>query len=323
MVIPIIFDEYLQQYYFVKIFLSFIFSIFILNQLAAQPDFTAVSVDSVSLEEDSISLAIQDSLNEILRQEQTTNDSLKFIEAINFTSKMFDWAHKKSNIIFDIQQKRIVESNMGVFIVIMLLLILFTYLKLAYSNDLEELVYAVSDTNRALQIYRTQTDNFSISSFLLTANFILSMSFFIQLSMQYFSPSIAAQASLTTFLLVILFTSFLLLRTIIFRALTSIFSLKELLVIYEFHFLKIMQTLGIAMLLVVLFMFAADKKYFVFAFAFMCLCILASVVLLIIRGLSTSLNSLVNHPKYFFIYVCVHEVAMVLLLIKLLTKIVS
>lgn len=301
----------------------FLFSVFFSFQLFAQLDSTTVSADSTTAVEDSLRQATQDSLNSILLQQQFQKDSLMAATHLKFAAKIFDWAQKKTQLIFDVQQKRITKSNLGMFVVIMLLLLLLTYLKLAYSNDLEELWLSVSSGNSALQIFRTQTDSFSISSFLLTANFVLSMSFFIQFSAQEFLPSHVAQASLTTFLLIILFTSFLLLRTLLFRVLTHIFSLKETLFLYEFHFYRIVQTLGIAMLPAVLFMFAANKKYFVYAFAFACVCVLMSAVLLLVRGLSTSIKVVASNIKYFFIYVCVSEVAMVLLLIKLLTKIVS
>jgi hypothetical protein len=48
-----------------------------------------------------------------------------------------------------------------------------------------------------------------------------------------------------------------------------------------------------------------------------------ALVLIIIRGLSTSSKVLISGFKYFFIYVCIGEVSTAFLLIKLLTKIVS
>lgn len=306
-----------------KIFFSLIFSTLLFAQVIAQADSISISADSITAQEDSLQVALQDSLHKILVQEQFTKDSLQAVEQTNFATKIFDWVNKKTTVVFDVQQRRTTENNLGMFAAIMLLLILLTYMKLAYSNDLEELWLSILSSNRALQIYRTQTDSFSASSFLLTSNFVLCISFFIQFSAQQFLPSHVAQASLTTFLLIILFTSFLLLRTLLFKTLTQIFLLKEVLTLYEFHFYKIIQTLGIAMLPAVLFMFAANKKYFVVAFAIACVCIMLATVMLAARGLSTSIKVIASNIKYFFIYVCVSEVAMVLLLIKLLTKIVS
>lgn len=300
-----------------------LFSIFFSIELFAQFDSTNVSADSVHLVEDSLRLALEDSLKKILIQQQFQKDSITALQHLNFATKLFDWATKNSQVIFDVQQKRIIKTNHGMFVAIILLLILLTYLKLSYSNDLEELWLSVSSANRALQFFRTQTNLFSLSWFLLTANFVLNISFFIQFSAQEFLPSHVAQSSITTFLLIILFTSFLLLRTLLMRLLSNIFSLKEILFLYEFHFYKIVQTLGIAMIPAVLFMFVANQKYFVIAFVYACVCLLVSFVMLLLRGLSTSIKVVANNIKYFFIYVCVNEVAMVLLLTKLLTKIVS
>lgn len=266
---------------------------------------------------------MQDSLNKFLAQEKIKNDSATLAAYTNFADNIFSWTRNNLPPFFNIQQKRITENNLGMFAIIMLLLILLTYLRLAYSNDLDELIYSISSSNRALQIYRTQTDSFSIASFLLTANFVLCSVFFIQFSAQYFFPSHASQASFTTVLLIILFTSFLLLKSFLFNLLSFTFPLKEILSLYQFHFYKTLQVLGTTMLPVVLFMFAGNKKYFVFAFGIGCILLLIGVGMLIIRGLSTSVKFTASNIKYFFIYVCISEAAMVLLLIKLLTKIVS
>lgn len=300
-------------------FLAILFSL----QLVAQFDSTSISADSTVTEIDSLQIALQDSLNKILVQEKIKNDSASLVAHTNFADNIFSWARKNSPSLFNIQQKRITENNLGMFAIIMLLLVLLTYLRLAYSNDFDELIYSTSSSNRALQIYRTQTDSFSVASFLLTANFVLCSVFFIQFSAQYFFPSHASQASITTVLLVILFTSFLFLKSFLFNLLSFTFPLKEILSLYKFHFYKTLQILGITMLPVVLFMFAGNKKYFVFAFGIACILLLIGVVMLIIRGLSTSIKFTASNIKYFFIYVCISEAAMVLLLIKLLTKIVS
>lgn len=300
-------------------FLSFLFSF----QLLAQLDNTGVPADSTFNKLDSLQVVMQDSLNKFLAQEKIKNDSATLAAYTNFADNIFSWTRNNLPSFFNIQQKRITENNLGMFAIIMLLLILLTYLRLAYSNDLDELIYSISSSNRALQIYRTQTDSFSIASFLLTANFVLCSVFFIQFSAQYFFPSHASQASFTTVLLVILFTSFLLLKSFLFNLLSFTFPLKEILSLYQFHFYKTLQVLGITMLPVVLFMFAGNKKYFVFAFGIGCILLLIGVGMLIIRGLSTSVKFTASNIKYFFIYVCISEAAMVLLLIKLLTKIVS
>jgi len=276
-----------------KIFLI-LFLFFIANQTLALHDIARIGADYVLNLGDTATQASSDSIDKILQREQFKNDSVRAIAAMNFSHKIFEWTKQNRKVVYDIQQRRTTKNSEGVFSIFMVLLFLLTYLKVAYGNDLEELWQSVTNANRAMQIFRTQTDSFSISSFLLTLNFILNISFFTQFSVQYFFPSYHSSSNSTTLLLIILFTSFLLIRTLLIKLIGQIFFLSDVLNLYEFHFYRIVQIVGISMLPAVLLMFVADKKFFIFPFLFSCVCLFVGLMLFLARGLSTSLKLIDN-----------------------------
>jgi|GEM_PF-1674553 hypothetical protein len=303
------------------LFSLFFFSFF--KSFAQQDVLNDWQIDSLMIAEDSITALKEDSLRIEQEKLKLMNEMQQADSFISFTSNLQLWLSKKFSIEYDVQQRREKENNSNLFIGLLLMLIVVTYLKLAFANDLEELWQSVSNANRAVQIFRTQTDTITVSSFLLSANFVLSSVLFIQLALQKFSPSLAVESRTTTFYLIILFTSFLLLRTLLLRIIGFVFSISDVTSMYEFNFVRIAQTLGLAMLPAVLLLYASDKKFFSIIIAVVCLVCCVAFVLLVMRGLSTSAKVIFNNVKYFFIYVCVGEVTLVFFFSKLLTKIVS
>jgi len=280
-------------------------------------------IDSLVIAEDSIAKLKEDSLRMEQEKIKLANEMQQADSFIHFTLNIQSWLKENFTTHYNVQQRREEESSANLFIALLMMLMVVTYLKLAFANDLEELWQSVSSANRAVQIYRTQTDTITVSSFLLTANFVLSCALFIQLSLQNFSPSLAVESRTTTFYLIILFTSFLLLRTLALRIIGLVFSVDDMTSMYEFHFVRIVQTLGLTMLPAVLLLYALNEKFFSIIIATTCLLCCVALVMLVIRGLSTSSKVIFNNAKYFFIYVCVGEVTLAFFFSKLLTKIVS
>ncbi len=301
--------------------LSLLLSLF--NASAQQDVMSVFEIDSMIAAEDSLLKLKEDSMRIEAEKIEMMNDMHRADSFISFSNNMQQWLAKKFTVRYDVQQRREQQSSANMFIVLLLMLLLLTYLKLAFANDLEELWLSVSSGNRAVQIFRTQTDTITVSSFLLTANFVLSCSLFIQLSLQKFSPSLAVESRTTTFYLIILFTCFLLVRTLALRIIGFVFSLNDVTALYEFHFVRIAQTLGLTLLPTVLLMYALNEKFFSIVFVVACIICVMAVALLMVRGLSTSAKVLISNVKYFFIYVCVGEVTLAFFFFKLLTKIVT
>jgi hypothetical protein len=303
--------------------LSSLFFFITVNSFAQQNILQDWQIDSLVVAEDSIAKLKEDSLRIEQEKIKLANEMQKADSFISFTSNIQSWSKKNFATKYDVQQRREEESSANLFIALLLMLIVVTYLKLAFANDLEELWQSVSSANRAVQIFRTQTDTITVSSFLLTANFVLSAALFIQLSLQNLSPSLAVESRTTTLYLIILFTSFLLLRTLALRIIGLVFSVDDITSMYEFHFVRIVQTLGLTMLPAVLLLYALNEKFFSIIIAATCLMCCVALVMLVLRGLSTSSKVVFNNAKYFFIYVCVGEVTLAFFFSKLLTKIVS
>lgn len=281
------------------------------------------SIDSSLALTDSVLIAERDSLLAQIHSDKMNVLMKRADSVISFSSSLQQWLLKPFTTKYDIQQKRMASNNTNMFLLLLGLILITTYLKLAFANDLEELWLSVSSTNRAAQIFRTQTDTITVSSFLLLSNFVLCSSLFVQFSILHFVSSINTNAYTTSFYLIILFTSFLLVRTLLLRTIGFVFSAKEVTALYEFHFIRLAQTLGLALLPIVLVMYVANKKYFDVVFTAAIMLIVVALVLLVVRGLSTSAKVALNNTKYFFIYVCIGEVALAFLFIKLLTKIVT
>lgn len=279
--------------------------------------------DTVVINQDSLLAAQQDSMINAAVESEAIADTATAREYMDFANGIFAFTQKELPVNYDVQQRRLVESETDFFVVIFVLLIAVTYLKLAFANDFQELLQVVSSDNRAMQVYRSRTESLSVSTVLLTMNFIVCISLFIQFSLQYFLSSFVLQSLVATVVFVFLFTSFLILRTVITRVIGYVFGISNITTLYEFHVVHIIQSVGLLLLPAILLLYTTPHKFFIFIFASVCVILSVALVLIIIRGLSTSSKVLISGFKYFFIYVCIGEVSTAFLLIKLLTKIVS
>jgi hypothetical protein len=279
--------------------------------------------DTVVINQDSLLAAQQDSMIAAAVEAQAIADTATAREYMDFSKNIFAFTQKELPVMYDVQQRRFVESETDFFIIIFVLLAVVTYLKLAFTNDLQELFQIVWSDNRAMQVYRSRTESVSVSTALLTMNFIVCFSLFLQFSLQYFLSSFVLQSLVATIVFVFLFTSFLILRTVITRVIGYVFGISNITSLYEFHVVHIVQSVGLLLLPAILLLYTTPHKFFVFIFASVCVILLVALALIVIRGLSTSSKVLISGFKYFFIYVCIGEVSTAFLLIKLLTKIVS
>ncbi|MCS6819060.1 MAG: DUF4271 domain-containing protein [Chitinophagales bacterium] len=282
-----------------------------------------VSAQNSSYTIDTITNASSDSLIHTTAQDSIRSDSLIMKEHDEFASSLFLWQDTIGNEVYDIQQRINEKKGTSPIFWLLTMLIVFVVIKNHFPSEIDELIQTLLSYNRAQQIFRVRAGNFSIASLLLTANFVIVISLFVQAAVKFINPSLNENSNRILYLLIILFTAFILFRTLIVQVLGKIFLMKDLLMFCEYQLLRILQALGISMLPAVLFLYVAEKKMYVIIILAMIVMIFLALAFLFYRWLSTLFKSSAFHIKYIFIYVCCVEVSLTMLFTKLFTKIVS
>lgn len=221
---------------------------------------------------------------------------------------------------YDIEQERRMPDNTFMFLLLVALLIVLTTLKLAFSNDFTDLFRSVASSNIASQIVRTSREDLSLSSFLMNGIFVVSMSIFTRFVLLHFYPYSALSDNFSIVKLIILFTFFFVAKFALLRYIGNLFELRASVDEYLFNLSAIVRTIGIAMIPILFMLYASSEKYFLFIFITSLVILSAGVVMIVIRGLSTSYKVMYSSVYHFLIYICVGEILPVFLFIKLLTK---
>lgn len=221
---------------------------------------------------------------------------------------------------YDIEQERRMPDNTFMFLLLVALLIVLTTLKLAFSNDFTDLFRSVASSNIASQIVRTSREDLSLSSFLMNGIFVVSMSIFTRFVLLHFYPYSALSDNFSIVKLIILFTFFFVAKFALLRYIGNLFELRASVDEYLFNLSAIVGTIGIAMIPILFMLYASSEKYFLFIFITSLVILSAGVVMIVIRGLSTSYKVMYSSVYHFLIYICVGEILPVFLFIKLLTK---
>jgi len=289
-----------------KPFLFFLFGFFFCGFLPAQ--------DSLPTFNDSISLSQTDSLREIII------DTLAVKKNAAFANLISSFTENKIATKFDIEQERLTENNAWVFYFLVVILITLTTLRLAFSKDFEELFLSFRNANISSQLFRTKKDDISISSFLLQLIFIITISIFVRYAVLHFYPHSALQNNFSIIILIFLFTFFVVAKIILLKLIGYIFEINSFTDEYIFNFTTITKVLGISMIPLLFMFYSSTEKYFNFiyitAIVIVCIC----VVMLIVRGLSTTYKLMYRSVYHFLLYICIAEILTVFLFIKLLTK---
>jgi hypothetical protein len=238
-------------------------------------------------------------------------------QVVNFNSDLL-----KENRIHksDVQQIRSDSTSGIIFYFLLVLLIIIAYLKTAFSKDIEELLQSLVSNNMAQQVFRTKTDEWSFSSVLLTANFIIVFSLFMRYVVIHFYHTTTLNSFSSILFLNFLFTFFYLTKIFFVRILGWIFELSDAASQYIFHFTSSCKTVGLTLLPSLFIFYASGEKFFQIVFFISVAVIIAFALLLITRWLSTSLKLLYRSVYHFFIYVCVGEILILFLYLKLFTK---
>jgi hypothetical protein len=230
---------------------------------------------------------------------------------------------KDKTITYDIQQLVPKRNNTLLFILLVALLIVLVYIKLAYAKVLEDLFQSIWNQNMALQIFRTQSSDFTLSSFLLHINFIVAISLYAQFVFVKFFGLNTFDSTSSLLFLIFLFTFFYVSKQLVVKTIGVVFDVNEIANEYVYNFFTICKTLGLSMIPMLFVFYTSSSTVFNIAVVITFIVLACFGLLYLWRGLSTGYKILYRSVYYFFIYVCVVEVSPMFLLIKLLTKTIA
>jgi hypothetical protein len=221
---------------------------------------------------------------------------------------------------YDIEQQRNHKNDAWIFFILLLLLIILTGLKLAFHNDFENLFSVFANSNIASQIGRTTKDDITLSSVLMSTIFITTISMLTRFALLHFYPHSVLQNNFSIGILIILFTFFSIVKYALLKYIGNIFEIMPVVDEYLLNLSAITRTIGISMIPILFMLYASSEKYFIPILIISLIILCAGVVMIVIRGLSTSYKLMYSSMYHFLIYICVGEILMVFLFIKLLTK---
>ena len=221
---------------------------------------------------------------------------------------------------FDIEQHRDRRNDAWIFFVLLQLLIILTVLKLAFSNDFENLFRSFMSSNIASQIGRTSKDDITLSSVLMTLIFITTMSVFSRFVLLHFYPHSVLQNNFSIVTLIFLFTFFSVAKYASLKYIGNVFDIAAAVDEHLFNLSAVTRTIGISMIPILFLLYTSPEKYFSFIFVTSIIILCVGIVMIVYRGLSTSYKLMYSSVYHFLIYICVGEILPVFLFFKLLTK---
>lgn len=223
-------------------------------------------------------------------------------------------------VISNVQQMAKPKSNAAVFVLLVVLLLALTYVKVAFGNDMQEMLQAFTNRNIAMQIFRTQSNEITFSSILLHFNFIIVFSMYVRFILVWKYHVVSLERVSTILFFIFLFTFFYLGKLFTVKLLGWVFEVNEEAEEYIYHFSIVCKTLGLALIPTLFVFYAAPTVFFNFIFWLSNLFVAVFVIVFTLRGLSTGYKLMYRSAYHFFIYVCVVEISPIFLLFKLLTK---
>jgi Domain of unknown function (DUF4271) len=223
-------------------------------------------------------------------------------------------------MVNDIEQYHSTGNNGFIFVLLILMIVVITYLKTAFSNDLSDLVQSVINRNMAQQVFRSRTKDVSFSSIVLNINFIIAISLFIHFIMMKYMHAATTDNAGTILLIIFLFTFFYLAKIAALKFIGVMFDAREECDEYIFNFTGMCKTAGLALLPALFICYTTQQKFYSAVFVIIILISCYLLVNFVWRGLSTGYKLMYRSVYHFFIYVCVVEISPIFLLFKLLTK---
>lgn len=268
---------------------------------------------------------VNDSLNQQAGRDSVTtiidSNVVGRYAAIADSQSLLLGTHKA--VVNDIEQLHSSDKNVWVFLLLVAMLAALTYLKTAFTKDVDELLQSVSNQNLAQQIFRTQSKEISFSSVVLNLNFIVVISLYVRFVLvKYFQVS-APESFSSILFMIFLFTFFYLGKIAVVKIIGVLFEVSDACEEYIFNFTLVCKTIGLALLPALFIFYTAPQKFFNFVFIITVLFFACMLIIFVWRGLSTAYKLLYRSVYHFFIYVCVVEVSVIFLFFKLLTKTIT
>jgi hypothetical protein len=253
---------------------------------------------------------------ETLQDTHLVQQCLQWIDNNNFLLA-------KRSTSSDIQQVHSFSSNASIFMLLTLLLLIVTYVKVVFGNEVEELLQFFSNANIAQQIFRMRPTEITFSSFLLQVNFIVALSLYVQFILGHYFHFTSSGDFFSTLSLIFLFTFFYLTKIITVRWIGLVFEMKQECSEYIFNFSTVCKMLGLTLIPALFIFYTRQQNFFDLIFVISILITIALAIIFVWRGLSTGNKVLYRSIYHFFIYVCVVEISTIFLLFKLLTKTIT
>lgn len=220
----------------------------------------------------------------------------------------------------DVQQSVPHKSNTVIFFVLVLLLVILTYIKVAFGKDLEDMLNSFANRNMAQQVFRTQSDELTFSALLLHLNFIVVVSLYLRFFLVKYYHVTSLESLSRILFLIFLFTFFYLAKLVVVKLIGVVFEVNEVCEEYIFNFTTVCKTLGLSLIPALFIFYTAPQKFFDVVFIASTVVVAVFVLMYVYRGLSTGYKLMYRSVYHFFIYVCVVEISPIFLLFKLLTK---
>ena len=275
--------------------------------LGAQDDpLTAIQADSSIVSSDSLTEVVYDTTAIYRSGRSDANTS------IIISGEKPKW--------YDIEQHRNSRNDAWIFFILLQLLIVLTILKFAFHNDFDNLFKTFINANIASQIGRTTKDDITLSSLLMSMIFITTMSVFTRFVLLHFYPHSVLQDEYSIVILIFLFTFFSVAKYVLLKYIGNIFEIASTVDEYLFNLSAITRTIGISMIPLLFVLYASSEKYFNYILIISIIILCVGVVMVVIRGLSTSYKLMYSSMYHFLIYICVGEILPIFIFIKLLTK---
>ncbi len=269
------------------------------------------------------SLVLKHTADSILAAKYSSVDSVINQNYSHYANHKSFLAEADKPIRNDIQQFNSSKRNGFVFIMLMVLLAALTYVKTAFSKYLEEMLQSVLNQNLSQQIFRTQSGEISFADVLLNANFIVTVSLYVRFFLMKYFHVLSLDNFSSVLFLIFLFTFFYLAKIIALQFIGKIFELQQVCDEYIFNFTTLCKTLGLTLLPALFIFYVAPVKFFNFIFLITILFFAVFAIIFAWRALSTAYKLLYRSVYHFFIYVCVVEMSITFLFIKLLTKTIT
>jgi hypothetical protein len=240
-------------------------------------------------------------------------------ELANLTS--IHLSEKNKNFIFDFQTIRQVKSDNWIFIWIFIAVVILAIFKNLFKNESDDFFTQVLNISVSNNLGRMKVASLSVFSFFLIMIFTVNFSLITSTAIQYFFPNVRYDTLSLTIILFFLFTLFIAIKVVVVNLIGFIFDETDASKFYVHEFMMFIQTIGISIFPLIIISTLVPQRNFIFLFYALLIVLFFFFLYFALRGLSTSLNLMYKSLYHFLLYICVEEILVVFLFIKLLTKI--